>query len=44
MEDVMIEEQEQYEEQERLRDDPFAIVRVTSRCQLIDLSEEEVWT
>ena len=41
MEDVMIEEQEQYEEQEQPVDDPLAIVRVVSRCQLIDLGGEE---
>lgn len=42
MENVIItEEQEQYEEQEQPVDD-LAIVRVTSRCQLIDLGEEEV--
>lgn len=41
MEDIMIEEQEQYEEQEQPVNDPFAIVRVTSRCQLIDLGDDD---
>lgn len=41
MEDVMINEHEEYEEQDELVEDPLAIVRITSRCQLIDLGGEE---
>lgn len=41
MEDVMIKDEHEDHEEDQLVEDPLAIVRVTSRCQLIDLDREE---